>query len=250
MKDLDWLVTRPIAHRGLFDADRPENSLAAFRQAVSYGIPFELDVQLARDGLLVVAHDGDLARLTGESVKTPDVDQSRLQRLRIGSSGEHIPLLHEVLEAVNGRVPIVLDVRRWRLERSSELEQTVAAEIRGYDGELALQSFDPLSVSRLRRLASDRPVGQVSGRLPSVGKITAAVGRSMATNLFTRPDFISYELDELPSRYATFWRKVAHLPLITWTVRDIAEERHALALSDNFIFDSYIPSVYRDKSIS
>lgn len=87
MKRLDWLVTRPIAHRGLFDADRPENSLAAFRKAALRGIPFELDVQLARDGLLVVEHDADLARLTGEKIETPDVDHSQLRRLRIGSSG-------------------------------------------------------------------------------------------------------------------------------------------------------------------
>jgi glycerophosphoryl diester phosphodiesterase len=220
--------------------------MSAFRHAVSLGIPFELDIQLARDGLLVVVHDANLARLTGQELSVSDIDRDQLGRLRIGSSGEHIPVLNQVLEEVNGDVPILLDVRRWQAGFSSDLEHTVAATIRGYPGPLALQSFDPLAVSRMGRLIGDHPVGQVSGNLGSAGRLVATIGRSMVTNIITRPDFVNYELSALPSPYAAFWRR--RRPLITWTVRSPEDEERAATVADNFLFDSYLPATYQSKS--
>lgn len=245
MDQRSWLLTRPIAHRGLHDAERPENTMAAFRHAISRGIPFELDVQLTSDGLLVVVHDRDLLRLTGQRIAAAEVDRDRLSRLRIESSDERIPLLTEVLEEVAGRVPVLLDVRRWGATASGELEHAVATAIESYPGELALQSFDPLAVLRFRRLISTHPIGQVSGRLESAGRVAALVGRSMATNLFTRPDFMNFELQALPSRYVDFWRDRWNIPVIAWTVESAADEDLARSLASNFLFDGYLPSAYR-----
>lgn len=243
MEDLIWLMSRPIAHRGLFDADRPENSMAAFRRAVSRGIPFELDVQLGRDGTLIVIHDSDLVRLAGERLAVSDLNRDLLRRLRIGSSGEPIPVLSQVLEEVNGQVPILVDVRRWHAELSPGLEQAVAAAVRDYQGPLALQSFDPLAVLRLRRLVRGRPVGQIAGDLGSGRQIMSALGQTMVTNLLTRPHFASYELAALPSRPAAFWHR--HMPLITWTVKSPADEEQAAKVADNFLFDGYLPTAYQ-----
>jgi glycerophosphoryl diester phosphodiesterase len=208
-----WLVEKPIAHRGLYDGqDRPENSLAAFQHAVEKGVPFEFDVQLSPEGELVVAHD------------------------RIGPGA---PSLDDVLELVNGAVPVVVDVRRWGLQLDSRLERGVAGRIRLYRGEAAVQSFDPLAVFRLRRLLPDRPVGQISGALHSAGPIMRALGRTMATNAVTRPDFLVYELTELPSRFVSFWRSRG-LPLLAFTVRSPEEERRARAVADNFFFSGYL----------
>lgn len=246
-----WLVSRPIAHRGLYDEarGRPENSLPAFEYAAARGVPIELDVQLARDGLLVVVHDTNLARVAGFDAPVAEVDRADLRRLRIGSSGEPIPTLADALAAVAGRVPIVVDVRRWRAGRSADLERAVAAEVNGYSGELALQSFDPLAVFRLRRLAPDRSVGQASGLLRSAGRVAGAVGRSMVTNFVTRPDFVSYELAALPSRYPEFWRRRG-VPLLAFTVSSAAVETRAGELADNFFFSGYLPDVYRESAPS
>ena len=240
-----WLLTRPIAHRGLFDAEHPENSMAAFRNAVSRGIPFEMDVQLAEDGLLVVVHDRDLRRLTGSQIATSQVDRSKLRYLRIGASDEPIPLLRDVLDEVNDRVPILVDVRRWTVGVSSQLEREVVAAIRGYTGPLAVQSFDPLTVLRFRRLIRTHPVGQVSGRLESAGRITRFFGRAMAANLLSRPDFVNIELKALPSRYVDFWRDQLDIPVIAWTVESAEDEDRARRLASNFLFDSYLPAAYR-----
>ncbi len=157
--------------------------MAAFRHAISHGIPIELDVQLARADLLVVVHDRDLLRLTGAGMAAADVDLDLLSRLRIGSSDERIALLPDMLAEVAGQVPVLLDVRRWGAAASAGLERAVAAAIGSYAGPLALQSFDPLAVLRFRRLISAHPIGQVSGRLESAGRLAALAGRSMAANL-------------------------------------------------------------------
>jgi glycerophosphoryl diester phosphodiesterase len=245
----EWLTMRPIAHRGLWDtSDHPENSLAAFRRAASLGIPFELDVQLTADGELAVVHDADLERLTGERLRVADLDRAALQRIRILDTGERIPTLRQVLEVADG-TPFIIDVRRWHSTGPSGpagpggLEKAVAAAVRGYLGPFAAQSFDPLALLRLRRLLGDHPLGQASGHLRSAGRLTAMAGQAMITNALTRPAFISYELDALPSRWVTLWRRLG-IPVLAWTVKSVVSEQRALKVADNFFFDRYLPAVY------
>ncbi|HET9893468.1 MAG TPA: glycerophosphodiester phosphodiesterase family protein [Streptosporangiaceae bacterium] len=244
MDQSSWLLTRPIAHRGLFDARRPENSMAAFRHALSSDVPFELDVRLARDGLLVISHDRNLERTTGRRLAVAEADRTLLGQLRIGDSGEGIPLLPEVLEAINGEVPILLEVKHAAADASSELERRIASLISDYPSPLAVESFHPLSVFYLRRLVTDRPVGQISGTLDSANRVAATLGRAMASNLVCRPDFINFELAGLPARSVDFWRNRWNIPVITWTVRSPEDEERAKSLASNYLFDSYLPPAY------
>jgi glycerophosphoryl diester phosphodiesterase len=247
-----WLVAKPVAHRGLhggLDQEYPENSMAAFKRAADHGIPFEMDVQLAAGGSLVIMHDANLKRVSGENVALENVDHRTLQRIRIGSSGEPIPTLSSVLEEINGKVPIVIDVRRWRPSFSLDLERAIANTIRGYTGELALQSFDPISVLSLRRMTRSHPIGQISGSLKSANRLLGAIGRMMLTNFVINPDYISYELGSLPSRYVTYWRDKRMKPNITWNVTSEAEEDRAAQLADNFFFDGYCPRAYAKASL-
>ncbi|SRR5579863_4339217 len=250
----DWLTAMPIAHRGLHDVDggRPENSLAAFEFAAKFGIPIELDVQQAGDGTLIVMHDANVERVTGECIEVSHLRRSDLGRLKLRSSGDPVPLLTDVLTSINGVVPIVLDVRRWNASTNSDLAAAVLAEISGYPGPLALQSFDPLIVWQLRRgvgqrFDPDRRVGQVSGLLRSANRIVAPIGRSMIANWATRPDYISYEIDALTSRFVRYWQLRRHLPVVAFTVTSPEEEERACRLARNFFFDGYVPKVYRDK---
>jgi len=188
--ELAWLTSRPIAHRGLYDesAGRPENSLAAFAHAVSLGVPFEFDVQLTSDGHPVVLHDADVAAIAGTAEHVHDLDARAVSALRL-SDDQPVPTFEQVLELVDGRVPIVVDVRRWALGHSPGLERAVADRLAGYRGPVVTQSFDPVAVHKLRRLLPDVAVGQAAGSLRAVGRLLRAVGRSMASNAITRPDF-------------------------------------------------------------
>ncbi|MFJ8970205.1 glycerophosphodiester phosphodiesterase family protein [Streptomyces anulatus] len=246
MRDFNWLLSAPIAHRGLFDTSRgiPENSLPAFRRAVEQCIPVELDVQLARDGTLVVLHDATLERMTGSPLRVSRIDRADLERLRLRGSCEPVPTLDQVLEIIDGRIPVVIDVRHWGTELSPRLERAVTAAIRSYFGPIALQSFDPLVVYRLQRMTNNRPVGQISGALRSASWVAAMIGRTMVTNIVTSPDFIAYEFEMLPSPCTTFWQRRG-IPLLAWTVTSAETEARAARLADNFYFDGYLPAAHQ-----
>ena len=165
-----------------------------------------------------------------------------MRRLRVGGTGERIPTLAEVLEIADG-VPFIIDVRQWQGPRSGALERAVIATTRDYHGPFALQSFDPLAVLRMRRLTHDHPVGQASGNLRSAGVVARMLGRPMLSNAITRPAFISYELDALPSAWVSFWRRLG-IPVLAWTVQSPVAAEDAARLADNFFFDNYLPDVY------
>ena len=93
-----------IAHRGA-SGHAPENTLAAFRRAVSLGAAFiETDLQLTRDTRFVAIHDDTVDRTTNGRGKVHDMTLTELRRLDAGSwfgsefTGERIPTLEEILE--------------------------------------------------------------------------------------------------------------------------------------------------------
>lgn len=236
-----WLVERPIAHRGLHGGPEAaqENSMAAFRRAVEHDVPFELDVQLTRDGRLAIVHNETAPSADGGSIRVADAALEQLSTLTT---------LQAVLDMVDGEVPVLVDIRRWRAADGVGLEERVAAALREYQGPVAVHSFDPRSVYRIRKLLPAIPVGQVSGRLKAASPLVAAIGRSMATNLATRPDFISFEISALPSRPLRFWRRRG-LPVIGWTAHSPAEETAARADVDNVFFSGYLPEVWDNEGI-
>lgn len=245
--DLDgWLSSQPIAHRGLYDEPdgRPENSIAAFENALIHNIPFEFDVQLTSDGHAVVLHDANLSRTTGENMLVSNCEWAFIRRLRLKSNGQRIPTLDDVLELVNGSVPIVIDARKWKINLDSRLEQVIADRIAKYHGPIAIQSFDPLAVLRFRKLVRNHPIGQISGALHSARPLMRMIGKTMATNFLNKPDFISYELSQLPSVFVDFWHRRGG-PLLAFTAHSDNEERHALSLADNIFFSGYFPKNYR-----
>jgi len=225
------------------DAARPENSLAAFAYAADRGIPFEFDVQLTADGVPIVLHDADTTRMTGAGGPVRGLAKADVDRLRLAGTDERVPTLDDVLALVDGRVPMVVDVRRWTIGGPGRLEQVVADRLHGYDPDTVAQSFDPIAVRRMRSLMPDRAIGQASGSLASATPILRLLGRMMLTNAVTRPDFVTFELAELPDRYASFWR-TAQRPLIGYTAHSPAEELRARDLVDGFFFSGYLPAVY------
>jgi glycerophosphoryl diester phosphodiesterase len=240
-----WLTSDPIAHRGLYDETKgaPQNSLAAFRRAIAHGMPFEFDVQYTADGCPMVWHDATVELPNGIHSRVGDLKSSDLTKLRLGDTQETVPMLAQVLELVDGKVPIVVDVRRWGFDRHGTFERAIASQLRTYSGPAAVQSFDPVAVWRFKRLTSGRPVGQASGELRSANAVVAAIGRAMPTNLITWPDFISYEITCLPSAWVDFWRRRG-MPILAFPVDDEATEQRARQLADNFFFGKYIPEQY------
>ena len=92
----------------------PENSLPAFRAAAEAGYGVELDIQLSRDGQVVVFHDDTLDRVCGVHGRVDEFTFEELRGMRLCGTQETIPLLTEVFEVMGGRTPMSFAKRGWR----------------------------------------------------------------------------------------------------------------------------------------
>ncbi|MBE0476047.1 MAG: glycerophosphodiester phosphodiesterase [Coriobacteriia bacterium] len=233
-----WLTRKPIAHRGLHsgDARRPENSIAAFRAAAEAGYPVELDVHLTADGHVVVIHDDSLERMTGDPRRVEDARLEEIRRLRLLGTEERLPTLGEALAEIDGRVPVLVEIKN--RGGAGRLEDAVTEELDGYEGEAAVMSFNPFSLARVAERAPDLPRGQLSGTFAGedVAVHKRFVLRHLLTNWKGRPDFVAYELDGLP-RLGVKLQRLRGRPVLAWTAEDPESFERAEALADNVIFD-------------
>ena len=110
-RDMSALTKVDYAHRGLWNAQRPENSLSAFRLAVDAGYGIELDVHRTKDGVLVVHHDDNLKRVCGVDRRIAQSTLAEVRACHLSGTDEVVPTFDEVLEAVGGRVPLIVELK-------------------------------------------------------------------------------------------------------------------------------------------
>ena len=195
-------IGRNYAHRGLHTEDKqiPENSLPAFAAACDAGYGMELDVQLSKDGEVVVFHDDTLNRVCGVDARVDDLTLAELKELSLCGTKETIPLFTEVLSMVDGREPLIVELKTG--PKNDELCEKTLAILREYKGEYVIESFDPRIVRWFRVNAPDIIRGQLAMKperydqsYPVWQKF--ALGNCMM-NFMARPNFIAYEIGEYP----------------------------------------------------
>lgn len=237
---MNWITTRPIAHRGLHQGHEiPENSMVAFEAAMAANHPIELDIQLLADGQIAVFHDKDLQRLTGQSGSIFEQTLETLSNFRLFDSDQTIPSLADVLALVNGQVPLLVELKNEG--QVGPLESALHEGLKGYRGEVAIQAFNPFSLRWFKRNAPSIIRGQLASNFK--GEKLSLHNKVLLSNLWmnwaSEPHFIAYDICALPSWATTFNRRVFNTPLIAWTVRTEAEKNVALAMADNYIFDAF-----------
>lgn len=238
----------PIAHRGYHDreAGRIENSPAAFRAAIEAGYGIECDIQPASDGTPMVFHDYDLRRLTGQSGRIAARTPEELSRLTLLGGEDTIPTLASVLDLVAGRVPLLIEIKDQdgALGPSvGPLEDRVAAALKGYDGPVALMSFNPFSMAAVARAASGLPRGlTTSAYRPEDWPLIPAPVRDRLRDI---PDydevgasFISHEAADL-DRPRVADLKAAGAAILTWTIRSPEADAAARRIAENVTFEDY-----------
>lgn len=237
-RGVEWLGQHPIAHRGLWTAgpERPENSLAAFDAAADRAYAVELDVQRSGDGITVVIHDQDLERMTGEPGTVADSSLPELQQRRLLGGAERIPTLQEALETIDGRVPLLVEIKNEG--EVGLLEDDVARQLATYDGPVAVMSFNPFSLARVAETAPEIARGQLSGSFEGedLALYKVVMLRSLLMNWKSRPDFIAYELDKTPSVTTTLQQRRGR-PLVGWTAETAEERAQAATRCDAVISD-------------
>ena len=110
LRDLEWLVARPIAHRGLHIASTGiiENTESAFAAAIQHSYAIECDVQLTADDEVVVFHDNDLDRLTDVKGPVKAFTSNELKGVKLKSTTDRMQTLAELLEQVKARSSLVI----------------------------------------------------------------------------------------------------------------------------------------------
>lgn len=228
-----FLSAQPFAHRGLHGPGAPENSRAAFRAAIAIGHGIECDIQPAADGTPFVFHDDDLDRLTAERGPVAARMPAALSAIALTGGDESIPRLDEVLALVDGRVPMLIEIKAPD-RHVAPLCQAVRRALEGYRGAAAVMSFNPL-VSRWFHDHEDRIVrGLVMTEEGRKGLLGGLVRR--LTLRRARPDFLAYDIRDLPSRFAGRAR-ARGMPVLTWTVRSPAQRETAAAFTDQIIYE-------------
>lgn len=232
------------AHRGLHDESKAENSMSAFRAAKENGYGIELDVRLSKDGELVVFHDETLTRVTGNEGWVKDFTSEELAKMKLSGTDEGIPTFREVLELIDGSVPLLIELKE--LTSESGLAEKFVEVIKDYKGDYIVESFNPMTVRRMKKLRPDILRGILSTTYTKdekhKGKILYYLAEKLLLNFYTRPNFISYYHEGYTVRNLGFIRRVFGTPLLTWTVKSQAEENAAYEHGfDTVIFEGYIP---------
>ena len=237
---ISWIKETPIAHRGLHTKDIPENSLSAFENALKNNYAIELDVQFTKDKEVVVFHDENLKRMTNDTRNIEDVNYDELKNLRLGNTNEIIPTLEEVLELVDSKVAILIEIKDCK--DYIELSEKTYEILKGYEGNYAIQSFNPFILEWYKNNASEVIRGQLSGTFTegseSLNSFEKFVLKNMLLNFKSKPNYIGYELEGIPKSKLESLRKKG-VPIIVWTVKNKEDMEKAYKYSDNITFENF-----------
>ena len=243
-----WLTARPIAHRGLHNPalEIVENTGAAALAAVEKGFAIECDVQLSRDGEAMVFHDFTLDRLMRTTGALAGRDARELKTLRYGRGDQKIITLDMLLAAIAGRVPLVCEIKSG-FDGDMRLASRTLEVVRAHSGPVALKSFDPEIIIHLRAKNASIPLGMIAEAQythPTWDPLPPALKQRLAQFLHfgeTRPDFLSYHVDDLPHAVPFLCRKGLGMPVMTWTVRTPEQRALAGEWADQMVFEGFVP---------
>jgi glycerophosphoryl diester phosphodiesterase len=245
-------LTAPIAHRALHDMAQgiPENSLAAIRRAIRAGYGIEIDVQLSADGRAMVFHDGTLDRLTQTTGPVRGRAARDLCDLRLAGSDDFIPTLQQVLQVVDGAVPILIELKDQSGSVGTDdgaLERAVAADLADYAGPVAVMSFNPYMIGVMKEIAPDLPRGLVTcgfipSKWPHLSAEACADLRSIRGFGAVGARFVSHDWTDLGSpRVGEL--KAQGIPVLCWTITSPQVETEARRVADNITFEGYVPHI-------
>ena len=264
-----------IAHRGLFyngdlTGDRnekktnesenpkgidgkeiiPENSLPAFKKAVAAGYGIELDVQTTSDGRLMVFHDETLKRMCGVNRKLYECTYEELQQYKLAGTEYKIPLFDEVLEVIDGRVPLIVEIKsegNWSRTTRMTAERLDSYNAGSDKGAWCVESFHPLVLRWLKRNRPDVLRGQLSTNFFKSKLKRKWYEKLVLTNLMlnflSRPDFIAYNYRYKNQPSFLLCRVLFKPVTAAWTVKSDKVLRKVREVFDVVIFDSFLPKL-------
>lgn len=219
-----------IAHRGIFNNKNiPENSILSFQKAINFNIPIELDVQFTKDHQLVVFHDINLKRMCGVDQYVSDISYQELKKYFLLSTKEKIPTLEEVLNLVQGKV--LLDIELKKDTNYKELCDKVLDSLKHYQGEVVLKSFQPSIVKYLKKKAK-KSVGLLITDYPP-SRFYSYLLSSFFLIEYCHPDFLACNKKIIKKKRIQKYRK--KIPIFVWTITNKEELKEYKKYADTFL---------------
>lgn len=234
---------RYYAHRGLHDnsSDAPENSMKAFRLAAEKGYGIELDVRLTKDEKVVVFHDNNLKRICGVETDVNTLTYEELQELSLLNTEEKIPLFIEVLKLVNGKVPLIVEIKM--VDNTTRVCELANEILKEYKGIYCVESFNAHAVKWYRVHRPDICRGQLSANFNKEGQkedFQQKLMHHLLVNVIARPDFVAYShksADNLSRNLCRMFGAVS----VAWTIKSQEQLDKNRKKFDIFIFEGFIP---------
>ena len=220
--------------------DTPENSIPAFEKAIEYGFAIETDIHITADGEVVVFHDDTLERMCGEKVRPEDLTLAQLREYKLANTEHKIPTLRELLELTDGKVPLLIEFKTKSPKTCRPLCRAANEILKDYKGKYFMQSFYPPAVMWYRRHRKDILRGQLSTAKFDDKGIHMDALSAMLLNVFSRPDFVSYEY-KYPKHLSVLICKALGAHMAAWTY---TSQEQIDATKDTFstnIFEQFIP---------
>ncbi len=233
MRSVSFLKNKEIAHRGLYNNDKGiyENTLSSFKNALKNGYPIELDVHLTKDNKVIVFHDSNLKRLFNNKKKVKNLTYEELIKYKYPSSLESIPLLEEVLKLVNGKVPLIIELKCD--QRVGLLENEVVKLLKNYQGNYALKSFRFKSVYYLKKHYPYIIRGQLLSYKGFLSYLLFNI--RIYLSKLSKPDFYSCKITNVDNK------KISKLKennlILGWTIKNKNDIKYIKRYVDNYIFE-------------
>ena len=243
------------AHRGAAGL-APENTLAAFRIALELGTDgTEMDLQLTRDGVVVVIHDDTVDRTTDGRGRIGDLTLAEVKRLDAGAKfgptfrGERIPTLRELIDLVKAsgrdrfRLNLEIKFAEGREGQPADLEERVLAVLAetNFLGRVITQSFYHPSAAKMKRLAPRIPAGLLVGQRRQPADPVAAVRDHVVDYYAPHHSLVTPDLLRMLHQAA--------IPVVTWTVNDPADMRRLMGMGLGSLPGDGMISDYPDRLV-
>ena len=220
MKNIDFLKRRLISHRGVHNFEIFENTLPAFVKSVDKNYMIELDIHILRDNTIVVYHDYNLKKLTGANKVIETLSYPQLSKLKI-KKRYTIPTLQQVIHIVNGKVPILIEVKD--MNNNSKFEEELVKILDNYEGEFAIQSINPFVIDWFYKNRKDYVIGLI---------IFNELNYNIVKKYLKKIDFISIYKKQLPFKS----KKI----VLGWTIKNSVEYKKYIKLCDNLICENIL----------
>ena len=235
------------AHRGLYEKDQsvPENSLEAFRRAAENGCGVELDVQLSKDGAVVVFHDDTVDRMTTEKGRVDSFTLKELQAMPLMGTEHRMPLFTDVMAVLDGVSPTIVELKS--TPNYPELCEKTLAILRTLRGPYCVESFDPRIVRWFYKNAPDLTRGQLTEAYSYWRKAGLPVWRcvlmhTLFINFLTHPQFIAFGRGRRP--LCMLLGRAIGAKTVFWTERPDSDHETLAKRYDCRIFEHYRPETH------